>query len=140
MKTNYGDIFKKELDKARTEAGKGSGKRKNLGEAGRTLERLHAMIEELAGVGAPIVARGVRETAPHEYSLTLAIGDADYTVVVFNSAIKVHWHGADKMPMLYDSLSPSRLAALAKGIAERAVKQVIGDEKQPASARVIRIG
>jgi len=142
--TSYGDRFKKELEKARQEAKEGKAKRKlrRLGEAEKALERLQAMVEELATAGAPIVVRAVIKDSYENLSLSLAIGDADYPVSIINSTIKVHWRGKVKTPMIYDSLAVSRLAALAQAIVERAVDQVMSGEKQipPASARVIRIG
>jgi hypothetical protein len=140
---NYSDQFKKELEKAREDAGAGKAKRqlKPLGDAEKALERLHAMVEELAGSGAPIVTRAVNKDDHAIYSLILAIGDADYPVTIINSTIKVHWRGKDSTPMIYDSLAASRLAALAKAMIERAVSETLSNEKhiQPASARVIRI-
>jgi hypothetical protein len=73
--------------------------------------------------------------------LLLVIGDYEVAVSIDHMAINVFWRGPDKTPMVYHSLSQSRLNALAKAIVHRAVPSALSKEEKRSSppARVIRL-
>jgi hypothetical protein len=139
----YGDLYKQALEKARLEAlekGRPFERRRTSGNL-EALDRLKTMIDELRGAGAPILIKDIVEGEIDEQSLVLVIGDHELPVAIENMAINVYWRGPDKTPMVYHSLSQSRLNALAKAIVHRAVPSALSNEEKRSTppARVIRL-
>jgi hypothetical protein len=140
----YGDLYKQALEKARTAAVKKVGKQEGRRLSGNlgALDRLHAMVDDLRAAGAPISVRDIVEGEIDEQTLTLVIGDYEIPASIEHMSINVFWRGPDKTPMVYHSLSQSRLNALAKAIVHRAVPSALTKEEEKRSAppaRVIRL-
>jgi hypothetical protein len=137
----YGDLYKQALEKARLaalEKGKPVERRRTSGNL-EALGRLKTMIDELRSAGAPILIKDIVEGEIDEQSLVLVIGDHELPVAIENMAINVYWRGPDKTPMVYHSLSQSRLNALAKAIVHRAVPSAMEEKRSTPPARVIRL-
>jgi hypothetical protein len=139
----YGDLYKQALEKARVAALQKDGPLERRRTSGNleALDRFRTMIDELRGVGAPVLIKDIVEGEIDEQSLVLVIGDHEVTVAIENMAIHVYWRGPDKTPMVYHSLSQSRLNALAKAIVHRAVPSALSKEEKRSTppARVIRL-
>jgi hypothetical protein len=140
----YGDLYKQALEKARVAALQKDGPLERRRTSGNleALDRFRTMIDELRGVGAPVLIKDIVEGEIDEQSLVLVIGDYELPVTIQNMAIHVFWRGPDKTPMVYHSLSQSRLNALAKAIVHRAVPSALSREEEKRSAppaRVIRL-
>lgn len=139
----YGDLYKQALEKARLAALEKGGpfeRRRTSGNL-EALDRLKNMIDELRGAGAPVLIKDIVEGEIDEQSLVLVVGDHEVPVAIENMAIHVYWRGSDKTPMVYHSLSQSRLNALAKAIVHRAVPSALSKEEKRSTppARVIRL-
>ena len=139
----YGDLYKQALEKARAAALEKGGPRERKRTSGNleALDRLKVMVDVLRGVGAPLIIKDIVEGEIDEQSLVLMIGDHEVPVTIENMAIHVFWRGPDKTPMVYHSLSQSRLNALAKAVVHRAVPSALSKEEKrsAAPARVIRL-
>ena len=139
----YGDLYKQALEKARSEALEKGGPHERKRTSGNleALDRLKVMVDELRGVGAPVIMKDIVEGEIDEHSLVLVIGEHELPVSIEHMAINVYWRGPDKTPMVYHSLSQSRLNALAKAIVHRAVPTALSKEERRSTppARVIRL-
>lgn len=136
---NYGEAYKRELERAKQEAKAAKRGLKPSFDVHKTLEKFEHIIDDLQKVGAPIAAQQPAQTAPGTYSLVMNIGGTDYETVFFNDTIKVFWRGRDKTPMVYDALSPSRMNALARVIIERAVSSALTENSKPARSMGPRV-
>jgi len=139
----YGDLYKQALEKARLTAQEKSGPNERKRSSGNleALDRLRIMIDELRSAGAPVLIKDIVEGEIDEQSLVLVIGDHEIPVAIENMAVQVFWRGAEKTPMVYHSLSQSRLNALAKAVVHRAVPSALSKEERRSTppARVIRL-
>jgi hypothetical protein len=138
----YGHLYRQALEKARSEVLEKGGARERKRTSGNleALERLKSMTDDLRAAGAPVLIKDIVEGEIDDQSLVLEIGDHDFQVSIDHMAINVFWRGPDKTPMVYHSLSQSRLNALAKAIIYRAVPSALSqEEKRPTPARVIRL-
>lgn len=139
----YGDLYKQALEKARLAAQEKSGPSERRRTSGNleALDRLKTMIDELRAAGAPVLIKDIVEGEIDEQSFVLVIGDHELPAAIANMAIQVYWRGSDKTPMIYHSLSQSRLNALAKAIVHRAVPSALSKEEKRSTppARVIRL-
>ncbi|HVK55680.1 MAG TPA: hypothetical protein VM532_11705 [Burkholderiales bacterium] len=129
---NYGEAYKRELERARGESKDIKRVLKSTFDVHKTLERFDRIIADLQNVNAPIVCKSLAQIAPSTYTATMTIGAIDFEIVFFNDSIKVFWRGRDKTPMIYDALSASRLNALARTIIERAVASTLEADSKPA--------
>jgi hypothetical protein len=139
----YGDLYKQALDKARAAVLDKGGPHERKRTSGNleALDRLKAMVDELRGAGAPVIIKDIVEGEIDEQSLLLVIGDYEVPVSIDHMAIHVYWRGLEKTPMVYHSLSQSRLNALAKAVVHRAVPSALSKEEKRSTppARVIRL-
>jgi hypothetical protein len=139
----YGDLYRQALEKARKDAlGKEDKHSRKRGSGNLdALDRLKIMVDELRLAGAPIILKDILEGPLDEQSLVLVIGDGELPVSIENMAINVFWRGPDKTPMVYHSLSQSRMNALAKAVVHRAVPKALSKEERRSvtPARVIRL-
>lgn len=129
---DYGEIFKKQLEKARKEVESGNARNRfrPVYDTELAVKAVVDMVDQLAKAGAPVTTKGLSKNVYGECSLVLTIGQAEYAVTIVNSTIKIHWRGPEHIPMLYDCLSASRMKVLAKGIVERAVSAALPDDVQ----------
>ena len=136
---NYGEAYKRELERAKLEAKAAKRGLKPTFDVHKTVEKFELIIGDLQKVGAPIATQQLAQTAPSTYLLVMNIGGTDYDAVFFNDTIKVFWRGRDKTPMVYDALSPSRMNALARVIIERAVSSALTENSRPARSAGPRV-
>ncbi|MET0217355.1 MAG: hypothetical protein ABW205_05410 [Burkholderiales bacterium] len=139
----YGDLYRQALERARKEALGKEEKHDRKRTSGNldALDRLKVMVDELRSAGAPVILKDILEGPLDEQSLMLVIGDSELPVSIDHMAVNVFWRGLDKTPMVYHSLSLSRMNALAKAIVHRAVPKALSKEEKRSTtpARVIRL-
>ena len=134
---NYGDAYKRELEKARNHVKSPKNTVKPIYDVRITFERFQCIVEELQSAGAPVFAKPPVPTAPETFALNLTIGNESFEVVLFNDAIRVFWRGVNKTPMIYNALSASRLNALARSIIERAVASALQADVKPERGAIV---
>ena len=137
---DYGEAYRRELARVHAENAKPGQRGKPTFDVQRTAERLQRIVEDLQRAGAPLTLLPLNAFSPSHITTSLAIGDVEYAVAMVNDSVKVFWRGRDKIPMVYDVLSPSRMNALARVIIERAVAAAVSEDAKPrtASPRVVR--